>query len=88
LFAFALRAHHTQLWVGVMLQTQPFFIGGIEDSEKARDSAFGAMGMFLVTFVLSIVGIWYDGQYKVDPTAAEGDYQLSQDNVPTYGTTN
>ena len=73
-----------------MLQTQPFFIGGIEDVEEARNSAFGAMGMFLVCFLLSVVGIWYDSQYKVDPSAAEpeSDYQLSNDGVPTYGTSN
>lgn len=79
-----------QLWVGVMLQTQPFLIAGIEDTEEARDNAFGAMGMFLACFLLSVVGIWYDSQYKVDPTVAEpeSDYQLSGDGVPTYGTSN
>mmetsp|Transcript_12862 Transcript_12862/g.24432 ORF Transcript_12862/g.24432 Transcript_12862/m.24432 type:complete len:102 (-) Transcript_12862:133-438(-) len=76
------------LWVGVMLQTQPFFIAGVEDAEEARNNAFGAMGMFLACFVLSIIGIWYDSQYKVDPSASEpeGEYQLSNDSVPTYGT--
>ena len=73
-----------------MLQTQPFLIAGIEDAELARDNAFGAMGMFLACFLLSVVGIWYDSQYKVDPTAAEpeAEYQLSGDGVPTYGTSN
>jgi hypothetical protein len=71
-----------------MLQTQPFFLSGIEDVELARNNAFGAMGMFLVCFVLSAVGIWYDSQYKVEPSSVEpeAEYQLSNDNVATYGT--
>lgn len=70
-----------------MIQTQPFFIGGIEDDASARTSAFGAMGMFLFTFIASLVGIWYDSQYKAEPIdAAEGQYQLAADNVPSYGT--
>ena len=79
---------YIQLWVGVMLQTQPFFIGGIEDVDLARESAFGAMGMFLVCFVLSAVGIWYDSQYKVEPstTEPEAEYHLSNDGIATYGT--
>lgn len=38
-----------------MLMYQPFFIGGIEDVEVAKGSAFGAAGTFLFTFVVSIV---------------------------------
>ena len=47
------------------------------------------MGMFAVTFIVSLAGIWYDSNYKKDPVvsdeAAEG-YQLSAGDVPTYGT--
>mmetsp|Transcript_21168 Transcript_21168/g.44250 ORF Transcript_21168/g.44250 Transcript_21168/m.44250 type:complete len:105 (-) Transcript_21168:342-656(-) len=42
-------------WVGMMLVKQPFFIGGIEDVDVAKSSAFGASGMFLFTFVVSIL---------------------------------
>jgi len=42
-------------WVCIMLMYQPFFIGGIEDVEVAKGSAFGAAGTFLFTFVVSIV---------------------------------
>lgn len=81
-----------------MLQVQPFFIGGIEDPDEARNSAFGAMAMFIVTFSASLAGIWYDSNHKPEKTTggagagAEGDdepeaeYQLAQDNVPSYGT--
>ena len=72
-----------------MISTQSFFIAGIEDPEEAKNSAFGAMGMFIFTFIASIGGIVYDTQFKkeVPPVdeAAEG-YQLTQGDQPTYGT--
>ena len=37
-----------------MLMRQPFFIGGIDDVEVAKGSAFGAAGLFFFTFVASI----------------------------------
>jgi hypothetical protein len=52
----------TQSWVGVMLMKQPFFIGGIEDVEKSKASAFGAAGMFFFTFVISILYMIHDSQ--------------------------
>ena len=74
-----------------MLSTQPFFIGGIEDPETARNNAFGAMAMFIVTFAASIAGIYYDSNHKVESTGSvegepESEYQLAQDNVTSYGT--
>ena len=45
----------TQTWVGVMLMKQPFFVGGIEDVEAAKGSAFGAAGTFFFTFVVSMM---------------------------------
>jgi len=75
-----------------MLVTQPFFIGGIEDEDKAKTSAFGAMGMFAFTFIASMAGLWYDSQYKAEPIeAGEGgdgaEYHLSSESVPkSYGT--
>lgn len=77
-----------------MISTQPFFIAGIDDPDHAKTSAFGAMGMFLFTFVASLIGIWYDSQYKAEPITGEGGgggsnedgYHLSTDNAPTYGT--
>jgi hypothetical protein len=80
-----------QLWVGVMITTQPFFIGGIEDADKAQKSAFGAMAMFIVTFAASMAGIWYDSSSKPEPSTTgmdgpEAEYQLAQGDTPTYGT--
>jgi hypothetical protein len=77
-----------QLWVGIMITTQPFFIAGIDDAEEAKSSAFGACGMFAFTFVASILGIWYDSQNKADVTEnGDAGYQLAQDNYPNYGGT-
>jgi hypothetical protein len=45
-----------------MLMKQPFFIGGIEDVEKSKASAFGAAGTFFFTFVISILYMIHDAQ--------------------------
>ncbi|CAB9509285.1 expressed unknown protein [Seminavis robusta] len=78
------------LWVGVMITTQPFFIGGLEDPDEAKSSAFGAMGAFIFTFVVSLLGMWYDTNHKIDDTASvdgpEAEYHLATGDVPTYGT--
>ena len=78
-----------QLYVGILVSTQPFFISGIQDKEKVKASAFGATGMFLFTFLASMGGVWYDSQYKVEPVSngePEAEYHLSKDTPPTYGT--
>ena len=73
-----------------MIATQPFFIGGLEDVDQAKASAFGAMAMFIVTFIASLLGLWYDSQNKIEETSAmdgpEAEYHLSTGDVPTYGT--
>ena len=80
-----------QLWVGIMLTTQPFFIAGIEDVEVATRSAFGAFFTFMFVFVLSAVGMWYDSTFGKKSAAEEGDgetdYQLAGgQEFPNYGT--
>mmetsp|Transcript_4002 Transcript_4002/g.6696 ORF Transcript_4002/g.6696 Transcript_4002/m.6696 type:complete len:103 (-) Transcript_4002:188-496(-) len=77
------------LWVGLLISQQSFYIAGIEDADEAKNSAFGAMGMFIFTFVASMAGIWYDSNYKQEPIAeneATEGYQLSTGDTPTYGT--
>jgi flagellin-like protein len=76
------------------MSTQSFYIGGIEDAEKAASSAFGAVILFVITFVASVAGIWYDSMYKAEPIKSNGggdmtteaDYYLSQDVPASYGT--
>ena len=41
--------------VAMLLTHQPFYIGGIEDVAGATRNAYGAMGTFLCTFILSVV---------------------------------
>jgi len=74
-----------QLYVGVLLSVQPEFITGIEDVSEARSNAFGAMGMFLATFGLSVLGIFRTpSNEKKDIDTAEG-YQLSGVSQAEYG---
>lgn len=72
------RELKTKLFVGVLLQTQPMFITGLDDTEDAKENAFGAMGMFLATFGLSIFGIMRakDDREELESTVDMG-YQLS-----------
>mmetsp|Transcript_28861 Transcript_28861/g.48048 ORF Transcript_28861/g.48048 Transcript_28861/m.48048 type:complete len:103 (+) Transcript_28861:137-445(+) len=77
------------LWVGVMLTTQPFFVGGIEDVDNAQKSAYGACFMFLFTFVVSAIGMWYDSTFskQKEDDEIETDYQLAgAQEFPNYGT--
>jgi len=41
-----------------LLLYQPFYIGGIQDLQTAKDSAFGAMFVFVGTFILSLI-LWF-----------------------------
>jgi len=73
-----------------MLTSQPFFIGGIEDMEVAKSSAFGAFFMFLFVFVVSAVGMWYDSNFGKKASSEEDDgeaeYQLAGgQEFPNYG---
>jgi hypothetical protein len=81
-----------------MIHTQAFFIAGLDDPDLAKESAFGAMSMFFVTFLLSMAGICYDNTVKksstmdndemmTTTTAAEQGYVLTTGNPPEYGTT-
>ncbi|KAL7567143.1 hypothetical protein ACA910_009469 [Epithemia clementina (nom. ined.)] len=68
-------------WVGIMLVKQPFFIGGIDDVEEAKGSAFGAAGMFLFIFVIAIIALvrgTNDGGHQ--PTTS-----LRQPSISEYG---
>eukprot|EP00970_Alexandrium_tamarense_P003461 scaffold542_cov202-Alexandrium_tamarense.AAC.12 len=71
-----------------MLSTQPEFITGIDDVTSARSNAFGAMGMFLATFALSIFGMSRSGSSdsKEDIEGDEAGYQLGSVSGEQYGT--
>jgi hypothetical protein len=69
-----------------MLSTQPEFITGIEDVGEAKSNAFGAMGMFLGTFTLSLIGLarGSSSDEKERDSGIEGGYQLGNVNTE-YG---
>jgi hypothetical protein len=73
-----------------MIHTQSFFIAGLDDPQLAKESAFGAMTMFAVTFVLSILGIFYDNNFKktgMEETEHEAEgYVLNTGEAMGYGT--
>ncbi|KAG7339457.1 hypothetical protein IV203_025366 [Nitzschia inconspicua] len=46
--------------VAMLLTYQPFFIGGIENLERATRNAYGAIGTFLFTLILSVVYLVLD----------------------------
>ena len=47
-----------------MLVHQPFMVGGIDDVEKAKTSAFGAAGTFFFTFLISILYLIADKHFS------------------------
>ena len=68
-----------------MLVHQPFFIGGIDDVETAKSSAFGAAGTFFLVFLVSIVYLIADAQFDFgggnsnnprSPRNNRGEYDL------------
>ena len=75
-----------KFWVVVMITKQPFYLNGLEDEEKCRESAVGALALFLVTFVSSIGFIWYDSRnrYRWDEIATEEDHDLLPRGMSAY----
>ena len=61
------------LWVWLLITHQPFFVGGImEDVDTYRNSAHGAMWMFVATFAASVLFLYYDAnRHEVDAQIAE-----------------
>uniref|UniRef100_A0A7S4JA43 Uncharacterized protein n=1 Tax=Odontella aurita TaxID=265563 RepID=A0A7S4JA43_9STRA len=49
-----------QLWVGIMILKQPFYISGLKDVENCKQSAFGAMVLFVIVFFVSICYLCFD----------------------------
>ena len=74
----------SQLFVGVLLQTQPFFITGIDDISTAKSNAFGAMGMFIATFGISLFGIMRTSGDKVEESEVDS-YQLGNVSLRSGG---
>mmetsp|Transcript_6139 Transcript_6139/g.13592 ORF Transcript_6139/g.13592 Transcript_6139/m.13592 type:complete len:84 (+) Transcript_6139:292-543(+) len=72
----------------MMLVKQPFFIGGIEDVDVAKSSAFGAAGMFLFTFVVSIMFLVrnsgsQDARQRGEARRSRGDGPAEYGQIPS-----
>jgi hypothetical protein len=69
-----------------LLTKQPFYINGIDDVDKAKDNALGAMGLFAVTLIYSIYKVMNPTEVKPDEQVQgmEG-YQLNT-GATEYGT--
>ena len=67
-----------------MLIHQPFFLGGIDDVEKAKSSAFGAAGMFFFTFLISIIYLIADAQFGIGQGGSIAG-SISGNNRPSSG---
>lgn len=65
-------------WVSILLTKQPFFMTGIDDFDKAKDNALGAMGLFAVTLVYSIYKVYNPTVEKEeDEVVGMEGYQLN-----------
>lgn len=60
----------------MLLQTQPFYLTGIEDADEARKNALGAMGLFMVTLAYSLYKIQFPSKEEPNVQGPEG-YQLN-----------
>lgn len=49
-----------QLWVWILITYQPFYIRGLEDVDNCKQSALGAMALFVVIFFVSICYLCFD----------------------------
>uniref|UniRef100_A0A7S0GJU4 Uncharacterized protein n=1 Tax=Proboscia inermis TaxID=420281 RepID=A0A7S0GJU4_9STRA len=63
-------------WVGIMVTKQPFYVGGLDDEDSAKESAFGAMGTFIFTFILSVIGIIYDSKNQDTEIEDASNYNI------------
>mmetsp|Transcript_33344 Transcript_33344/g.37923 ORF Transcript_33344/g.37923 Transcript_33344/m.37923 type:complete len:110 (+) Transcript_33344:68-397(+) len=52
------------LFVTVLIKKQPFFIGMINQSEKAHTAARGAMWAYIVSFIISVVLTFRDAKKR------------------------
>lgn len=54
-----------------MMTKQPFFVGGLENKEAAelaKNNAFGACGIFVLTFAASLYGLYFSNKRMgIDP---------------------
>ena len=69
-------SYHAQLYVGLMIKHQPLFIKGIseENQELTKESAFGAMGMFIFLFTSSVLYLCFNKNRNSEDTLRSQGY--------------
>jgi hypothetical protein len=67
----------------MMLTYQPFFVGGIDDPKAATSNAYGAMAMFIFTFLVSVVYLIQDTLTSSDDTLRRRQTGNDYEGVPT-----
>ena len=73
-----------KLWVVTMISKQPFYMTGLEDEEQCKNSASGALALFIVTFIASITFVWYDSVNKVQYTEVSEHEELLPRGMSIY----
>jgi len=69
-----------QAFVGSMIKNQPLFIKGIDMSnqERTKESAFGAMGMFIFSFSSSVLYLCYHKHHDEEHAIIAQGYMRPQ----------
>ena len=73
-----------QAWVAILLQTQAFYITGLDDEVAAQKNALGAMGLFMVTLAYSLYKVQYPDKEEIAEVEGPEGYQLNT-GAPAYG---
>jgi hypothetical protein len=69
-----------QFWVFLMISLQPFFIKGLSDIKKCRNSSMGAAIMFVVSFCTSLGYAIYASTKK---SKSEETWKLQETKAPS-----
>lgn len=48
----------------MMIEKQPLYISGMENEEHCKESALGALFLFIITLIGSLTFNWYDSRNK------------------------
>jgi hypothetical protein len=57
--------------VAMMLTYQPFLMRGLEDKEDAKKNAYGALALFIITFIVSVGYLITDAMVAPDERGIE-----------------
>ena len=71
-----------------MLTKQPFYVGGfysMEEADKAKQNAYGATGIFVITFMASLYGLHFHSKNQsIIPSEDEMCRPLTPNGMSDY----